>query len=165
MQHITQYQSSSLNMSRNPTEEDIRLMLKTYAIINQIASPEELRIIAFETQNQSQHRYANAGREPSVAPSYIKRPRTPSRATAGNLRISRVQTTLEPHSLNGAGSKNPLPSQPIVMGTSRARSPLSVVPQPPKRAVINGHKNASVCHMSSCLICDLSLTRDRIFIQ
>ncbi|KAI0439541.1 hypothetical protein F4803DRAFT_43935 [Xylaria telfairii] len=124
-------------------------MFKTYAIINQIASPEELQIIAFGYKNQNQYRYASGGREPSVAPSYIKRPRSSSRATTVNLRTTRVPANSETHSLSGPRYRNPSPSQPLVMGTSRARSPRSVAPQPLNRAAINGHTNVSDIHMAS----------------
>ncbi|KAI0904834.1 hypothetical protein F4823DRAFT_169354 [Ustulina deusta] len=109
----------------NPTEEDARLMLKTYAIINRIASPEKLRIIALETQTQSQSRHGNAGREPSVAPGHTKRPQTPSRAAANNLRITRVSTNSEPHTFGIVRTKNPSVSYPIPMDTLRSTSSVS----------------------------------------
>ncbi|KAI1366552.1 hypothetical protein F5Y08DRAFT_300941 [Xylaria arbuscula] len=73
----------------NPTERDARLMLRTYAIIGNLASPQDLQIIAWETQTRSQTRPGTAGREPSVAPSRFKELRASSQPTDDKLRTAR----------------------------------------------------------------------------
>ncbi|KAI1740915.1 hypothetical protein F4680DRAFT_458473 [Xylaria scruposa] len=121
----------------NPTEEDIRLMLKTYAIIHEVATPEELRIIAFDTQTQNHNRYENMRREASVSPSYIKGPRIPYRATS------------EPYNPGSVRYINLLQSQPVDMGTQRQKSPRWDVPLSRNKAIVNSHNNISVCRLGN----------------
>ncbi|KAI0856678.1 hypothetical protein F4860DRAFT_396874 [Xylaria cubensis] len=126
----------------NPTEEDIRFMLKTYAIIHEVATPEELRTIAFTTQTQNHYRQGNTGRETSIAPRYIKGEQVPSRRTAGHQRTPKFQIKSEPHIHSGLQCTNP--SQSLVdMDTPMPKNFRSDVPLSPDRATINVHNTKS----------------------
>ncbi|KAI0549191.1 hypothetical protein F4679DRAFT_276368 [Xylaria curta] len=126
----------------NPTEEDIRLMLKTYAIIHEVATPEELRIIAFDTQTQNHNRRENTRREASVSPSYIK-PRILYRATARHPRTPGFPTKLESYNLGSIRYRNPLQSRLVGMGTQRPKGPRSDVPLSPNKGTVNSRNNIS----------------------
>ncbi|TRX96984.1 hypothetical protein FHL15_002290 [Xylaria flabelliformis] len=127
----------------NPTEEDIRLMLKTYAIIHEVATPEELRTIAFATQKQSHSRHGNAGRDTSIAPSYIKQPQIPYQATAGNQRTPKFPIRSESYNFGTVRYRNNSQSQIVYMGAQSPKGFRSDVPLSPNRATINGHNNTS----------------------
>ncbi|KAI0185761.1 hypothetical protein EV127DRAFT_192837 [Xylaria flabelliformis] len=118
-------------------------MLKTYAIIHEVATPEELRTIAFATQKQSHNRHGNAGRETSIAPSHIKGPQIPYQATAGRQRTPKLPIRLESYDLGTVRYRDNLQSQLVYMGTQSPKGLRSDVPLSPIRATTNDHNKTS----------------------
>ncbi|KAI3320825.1 hypothetical protein HD806DRAFT_524504 [Xylariaceae sp. AK1471] len=127
-------------MKPNPTEEGVRLMLRTYELIKQAATPKELQNIAYEAQIQSQKRRGNPRRDPSVAPSYTTRPRTPSRARGVLIKVT---TNPEPSKPSVARSRDISVPQATAMSSIRAKSPSTIISSPTGKAFVNGHDNAS----------------------
>ncbi|KAH9907511.1 hypothetical protein F4778DRAFT_544592 [Xylariomycetidae sp. FL2044] len=103
----------------HPTEEDAKLMIKTYAIISQIASPEQLRAIAFETQAQSQKRRGH-----SVTPSQAKWPRAPERP-----HFTGAPTSMEPSNVRSSlYGKNPKTDMNVTRNVTRENSRVPIRP-------------------------------------
>ncbi|KAI1173303.1 hypothetical protein F4777DRAFT_456728 [Nemania sp. FL0916] len=153
------------------TEDDIKLMLKSYAIINQVATPEELRIIAQDAraQSQTQHwddrrdpsifqgqakrsqsytRHRGEGRNPSIIYRQPERPNTAARSIADDLRFGTVPIKPAPTVVSKTRPKSPSAPRSVAGNSPATRDPRPVTPIPMDKNVANGHNHAPVCNMS-----------------
>ncbi|KAI1116508.1 hypothetical protein F5Y14DRAFT_439922 [Nemania sp. NC0429] len=123
----------------NSAEEVIRMMLKSYAIISQVATPKELHIIAEEARAQSRTRRRNEGRDHSVARSHTKRPQTPVQSAPGNIPLDRLPINPDTRQHSVPQPESPSGPQSIVASAAKARSPRPVTPTQINRAIAHEH--------------------------